>query len=138
MDALLDPITESGEVDLQGLLGLDIDALTTEEEGRSAAQALLDGGARFDAIFAASDLIAIGAMRALGEAGLSIPQDVAIVGFDDIPAANLTSPPLTTIMQDMKGAGALLVDTILAQVEDRPPPPMVLPTRLVVRRSSDG
>lgn len=117
---------------------LQVDALTAEDAGYAAARTLIARDTPFDAIFAASDLIAIGAMRALGEAGLSIPQDVAIVGFDDIPAANLTSPPLTTIMQDMKGAGALLVDTILAQVEDRPPPPMVLPTRLVVRRTSGG
>ena len=77
-------------------------------------------------------------MRALAEAGLAVPQDVAIVGFDDIPAASLTSPPLTTIMQDMKGAGELLVDTVLAQVEDRPLPPTMLPARLVVRRSTVG
>ncbi|EQB12885.1 LacI family transcriptional regulator [Sphingobium lactosutens DS20] len=117
---------------------LQVDALTAEDAGYAAARTLIARRTPFDAIFAASDLIAIGAMRALGEAGLSIPQDVAIVGFDDIPAANLTSPPLTTIMQDMKGAGALLVDTILAQVEDRPLPPTVLPTRLVTRRSSGG
>jgi len=77
-------------------------------------------------------------LRALAEAGLNVPHDVAIVGFDDIPAASLTSPPLTTIMQDMKGAGELLVDTVLAQVEERPLPRTTLPARLVVRRSSAG
>ena len=92
----------------------------------------------FDAIFAASDLIAIGAMRALAEKGMSIPKNVAIVGFDDIPAASLTSPPLTTIMQDLKGAGELLVETVLAQVEGRALPPTMLPARLVVRRSTSG
>ncbi len=115
---------------------LRFDALTTEEEGRSAAQALLDGGARFDAIFAASDLIAIGAMRALADVGLTVPEDVAVVGFDDIPAASLTTPPLTTVMQDIRGAGQALVETLLAQIEGRDLPPRKLPGTLVVRRSS--
>lgn len=115
---------------------LQVDALTAEEAGHAAAQALIARGTPFDAIFAGSDLIAIGAMRALAEAGLSVPRDVAIVGFDDIPAASLASPPLTTIMQDMKGAGAALVESVLAQVDDRPLPPGILPTRLIVRRST--
>jgi DNA-binding LacI/PurR family transcriptional regulator len=117
---------------------LQVDALTAEDAGHAAARILMERGASFDAIFAASDLIAIGAMRALAEAGLTVPGDVAIVGFDDIPAASLTSPPLTTIMQNMKGAGELLVETVLAQVEDRPLPPAVLPARLVIRKSSGG
>lgn len=115
---------------------LQVDALTAEDAGHAAARTLIARGRPFDAIFAASDLIAIGAMRALAEAGRRVPDDVAIVGFDDIPAASLTSPPLTTIMQDLKAAGALLVETVLAQVEDRPLPSATLPTRLVVRRST--
>lgn len=115
---------------------LQVDALTAEDAGHAAARTLIARGRPFDAIFAASDLIAIGAMRALAEAGRRVPDDVAIVGFDDIPAASLTSPPLTTIMQDLKAAGALLVETVLAQVEDRPLPLATLPTRLVVRRST--
>ncbi|MES2174329.1 MAG: LacI family DNA-binding transcriptional regulator [Pseudomonadota bacterium] len=117
---------------------LQVDALTAEDAGHTAARTLIARAKPFDAIFAASDLIAIGAMRALAEAGLSVPGDVAIIGFDDIPAASLTTPPLTTIMQDMKGAGQLLVDTLVAQVEDRPLPPCTLGTRLVVRRSTAG
>lgn len=115
---------------------LQVDALTAEDAGHAAARTLIARGRPFDAIFAASDLIAIGAMRALAEAGRRVPDDVAIVGFDDIPAASLTSPPLTTIMQDLKAAGALLVETVLAQVEDRLLPSATLPTRLVVRRST--
>ena len=57
-------------------------------------------GVKFDAIFAASDMIAIGAIRALSEHGLDVPNDIAIVGFDDLPAASMTRPPLTTIQQD--------------------------------------
>jgi DNA-binding LacI/PurR family transcriptional regulator len=115
---------------------LQLDAITTEGTGYLAARALLERGKPFDAIFAASDLIAMGAMRALGEAGRSIPGDVAVVGFDDIPAASLTSPPLTTLMQDMKGAGELLVETLLGQLDEQPLPAPTLPARLVVRQSS--
>lgn len=115
---------------------LQVDALTAEEAGQAAAQTLIARGVPFDAIFAASDLIAIGAMRALAQAGLRVPEDVAIIGFDDIPAASLTSPPLSTLMQDLKGAGRLLVDTLVAQIEGLPVPPSTLPARLVIRAST--
>lgn len=116
---------------------LQYDALTTEADGYAATRKLIDSGQPFDAIFAASDLIAIGAMRALAEAGLKVPTDVALVGFDDIPAASLTNPPLTTIMQDIKGAGERLVETLMARMEDRGPPDNRLPTKLI-RRASSG
>ncbi|WP_341713078.1 LacI family DNA-binding transcriptional regulator [Erythrobacter sp.] len=115
---------------------LQFDAITTEEAGHAAAQALIASGKDFDAIFAASDLIAIGAMRALAEAGHNVPRDVAVVGFDDIPAASLTTPPLTTVMQDIRGAGEALVETLLAQIEGRDLPTRRLPGKLVIRGSS--
>ena len=115
-----------------------LDAITTEEAGYAACRALLDRSADFEAIFAASDLIAMGAMRALAEAGRRVPQDVKIVGFDDIPAASVTNQPLTTIVQDLKGAGELLVETLMARIEERDPPPPTLPTRLVARGSTAG
>jgi DNA-binding LacI/PurR family transcriptional regulator len=114
---------------------LQYGALSSEGDGRTAIEALLGEGLEFDAIFAASDLIAIGAMRALSAAGLGVPQDVAVIGFDDIPAASLTSPPLTTIMQDLKSAGELLVETLLAAIEDHPVANRSLPAKLVVRKS---
>jgi DNA-binding LacI/PurR family transcriptional regulator len=77
-------------------------------------------------------------MRALAEAGLRVPADIALVGFDDIPAASMTNPPLTTIVQDLKLAGILLIETLLAQIEEKEPPAPVLPTRLVQRRSCGG
>ncbi len=113
-------------------------AISLEDEGYAAVRALLADGTAFDAVFAASDLIAIGAMRALAEAGLSIPGDVAVMGFDDIPAASMTNPPLTTVMQDLKGAGERLVETLMAQIEDRQRPAETLPARLVIRRSTTG
>ncbi|MGB3377198.1 MAG: LacI family DNA-binding transcriptional regulator [Allopontixanthobacter sediminis] len=126
----------------QAGLGFDerlrLDALTTEEEGYRAARSLLAREAPFDGLFAGSDLIAIGALRALAEAGLAVPDDVAVVGFDDISTASVTTPPLTTLMQDTRNAGALLVDTLIAQIENTPRPARTLPAQLIVRASTSG
>ncbi|MEH3039468.1 MAG: LacI family DNA-binding transcriptional regulator [Sphingomonas paucimobilis] len=116
--------------------GLQIDALSSEASGYDAASRLLARGIAFDAIFAASDMIALGAMRALTEAGRSVPGDVAIVGFDDIPAASLAQPPLTTIRQDYARAGELLVDMLIRRIDRRETTPALLPPELVVRKSS--
>jgi len=118
--------------------GLQIAALSSEGDGRAAIEALLARGAEFDAVFAASDLIAIGAMRALTEAGRRVPEDVAVMGFDDIPAASLTSPPLTTVQQDLIAAGELLVETLAEQIENRVSANRVLAPRLMVRASTTG
>lgn len=115
---------------------LQADAITTEEAGERAAHALLDSGHRFDAIVAASDLIAIGAMRALADRNLAVPADVAVTGFDDLPAAASARPPLTTVVQDTQRAGQLLVDAVRAQLEGLPAPGQMLPTRLLIRQSS--
>jgi DNA-binding LacI/PurR family transcriptional regulator len=114
---------------------LQVDAISTEQSGHSAMQQLLASRAEFDAVFAASDLIAIGAIRALDEAGKSIPRDVAIIGFDDIPAASLAHPPLTTVQQDYKLAGEVLVDSLLKQINGSSTEGALLPARLVVRKS---
>lgn len=114
---------------------LQVDAITTEDAGFQALQELRRRGIEFDAVFAASDLIAIGALRALQEAGVEVPRDVAVVGFDDIPAASHTNPPLTTVVQDTRRAGDLLVETLLRQIAGDPADNSVIPTRLVVRKS---
>ncbi len=114
---------------------LQADAITTEEAGAAATHALIESGEPFDAIVAASDLIAIGAMRALADRDLKVPGDIAVTGFDDIPAAASTRPPLTTVVQDTQRAGQLLVDSVRAQMEGLPAPGEMLPTRLLVRRS---
>jgi DNA-binding LacI/PurR family transcriptional regulator len=111
------------------------DAITTEEAGARATHSLIDAGTDFDAIVAASDLIAIGAMRALADRNLKVPDDIAVTGFDDIPAAASTRPPLTTVVQDTQRAGQLLVDSVRAQMEGLVAPGAMLPTRLLVRRS---
>ena len=116
--------------------GLQHDAITTEESGHAACAALLAGGQRFDAVCAASDLIAIGALRALREHGLRIPQDVAVTGFDDIPLAASVSPALTTVQQDTKLAGHLLVEKLLALIAGAPVDSQSIAVRLAVRESS--
>lgn len=115
---------------------LQVDADSSEEAGYMAAMALVERGRPFDAVFAASDLIAIGAIRALAEKGLRVPEDVAVVGFDDIPTARFTNPSLTTVVQDTARAGELLVETLLKLVKGEPAESVTLPAQLVVRRSS--
>jgi LacI family transcriptional regulator len=92
------------------------------------------------AVFAASDEMAIGAVGAIHEAGLEVPGDVAVVGFDDIEAASLIRPPLTTVRQDKAALGRVAGNALIALVEDEEvaPPALALPVELVVRRSSGG
>lgn len=115
---------------------LQMNAETAEEEGYQAIVALQQKGIVFDAVFGASDLIAIGAMKALEEAGLKVPKDVAVIGFDDIAMASYTHPPLTTVQQDTGLAGELLVETLLKLVNGEPAESMLLPAKLIVRGSS--
>lgn len=115
---------------------LQIDVIdSTELAGYAAAQALFARGVAFDALFCASDLIAIGAMRALMEHGLRVPEDVAVVGFDDQPVAAFTNPPLTSVLQDTKLAGEKLVDTLIREIRGEAAVSEVLTPTLVVRRS---
>lgn len=91
----------------------DLPTLPRDAQGRAAVARLFDEGGECDAIFAASDEIAIGAMAAVQESGRRVPDDVAVVGFDGIVAGRYTSPALTTVAQDLDLAGAVLVDRLL-------------------------
>lgn len=115
---------------------LQVDAESTQQSGHQAMQTLLDRKVKFDAVFAASDLIAIGAMRALDEAGLRVPEDVAIAGFDDVPSASFAHPPLSTVRQNTTQAGAILVDSLLRLIDGKTVETAILPIELVVRQSS--
>lgn len=117
---------------------LQIDAATSEEAGYQAALQLHQRGLPFDAIFGASDLIAIGAMKALEELKLKVPSDVAIMGFDDIPMAAYTHPPLSTVQQNTKLAGELLVDGLLKQLDGEKLESFLIPAELIVRGSCGG
>jgi len=115
---------------------LQVDAITTGHSGYVATCALLARGVPIDAICAASDLIAIGAMRALREQGRRVPHDIAVSGFDDIPLAATSVPPLTTVQQDTRQAGALLVDSLVALIGGQPVENRTIPVRLIVRDST--
>ena len=115
---------------------LQVDAAPDEADGRAAAERLLARGVEFDAIFAASDVAAIGAMHALQQAGRDVPESVVVVGFDDIPAACLASPPLTTVTQDARAAAEALVDALIDAIETGNTADRALPVRLTIRESS--
>jgi LacI family transcriptional regulator len=86
------------------------------EAGQAAAQRLLERGCDFTALFAHSDLIALGAIARLREVGLHVPEDVSVVGFDDLPVAAVVDPPLTTIHQPTHEKGAFAAELLLAHV----------------------
>ncbi len=108
------------------------------ESGYAAMRALLALPEPPSAVFAASDLMAVGAIRAVREAGLDVPHDVAVLGFDDIQIAPLLEPALTTIRQDKTGLGAAAGESVIALVEnpEARPGSLTLPVELVVRRSA--
>lgn len=108
---------------------------STETEGYRAAQQLVGRNCGFDGIIAASDLIAIGAIRALADAGLHVPEDVAIVGFDDMPAARFGNPALSTVSQNTKRAAELLVELIVRQINGEKVQSHIIPAPLIVRES---
>lgn len=112
----------------------------TIARGFAAVQAALDAGLEFDAVFAQNDLSAAGAMRAVLDSGRRVPQDVAVVGFDDIPLAAHTQPPLTTVHQPLREMGEAAARTLLAHFEGTPLPnrPTVIPTTFVARGSTGG
>lgn len=93
---------------------------------------------RIDCVFAASDVVAIGALRILRALGRAVPGEVAVVGFDDIPWAALVEPPLTTIRQPVAALGDCAVETLLARIAepDRPPCQLRLPVTLVERATT--
>jgi LacI family transcriptional regulator len=90
------------------------------------------------AILTYSDLLAIGAMRAAKDLNIAIPEELSIIGFDDIALASYTTPRLTTIHQDKELIGALAVNQIIKHIEtpDLPPEKIILPTHLVIREST--
>ena len=115
---------------------LQVDADPSEAAGRRAVERLIAREVDFDAVFAASDISAIGVMHALQAMGRHVPNDVAIVGFDDIPSASLSSPPLTTVAQDPRRASDALVEAIISSIERGTPTNRILPVQLMVRESS--
>jgi LacI family transcriptional regulator len=111
----------------------------TETGGYAGTQELLRLAEPPTALFAANDLMAMGAMAALSEAGLRVPVDMAVVGFDDIPAARLVAPPLTTIAQYPERLGAMAAQLLLERLSGEGPPEgrrVMMPFDLVIRSSA--
>jgi DNA-binding LacI/PurR family transcriptional regulator len=106
------------------------------DAGRSAMASLLGSLPGLDAVFVASDLLAVGALQALSAAGRRVPADVLVGGFDDSTIASVTTPPLTTIRQPLSQVAAELVEILLLLVAGRPASSRVLPTTLVRRDSA--
>jgi LacI family transcriptional regulator len=109
-----------------------------EERARDGMRRLLSLPEPVDAVFAQSDDMAVGAMRAIAEAGLRVPEDVAVVGFDDSQLAEMTDPPLTSVRQDPVGLGLAAAEVLLQMVEhpDEPVAVAVVPVELIVRAST--
>ncbi|MBY8875675.1 LacI family transcriptional regulator [Micromonospora sp. PLK6-60] len=110
----------------------------TFECGRDAVRRLLHAGVPFDAVFAHNDLSAAGALQALRDAGRGVPQDVAVVGFDDLPLAGHTHPPLTSVRQPLREMGAAAARLLIAHLTGTPLPdtPTVIPTSFAARAST--
>jgi DNA-binding LacI/PurR family transcriptional regulator len=96
----------------------------------------LGQGLPFDAVQASSDLLALTAIQVLRARGLRVPQDVAVMGYDDMAVSALANPPLSTIHQPVPQAGQVLVESLLALLEGEKPPHRTLPVHLVERRST--
>jgi DNA-binding LacI/PurR family transcriptional regulator len=104
--------------------------------GAAAMRTLLDRHPDLDAVFAANDNMAAGALGVLAEAGRSVPADVAVVGFDDLDIAGRTDPPLTTVHQSIQALGREMTRMLLDVIAGRERTPIILPTRLVLRDSA--
>ncbi|MEJ7927315.1 LacI family DNA-binding transcriptional regulator [Sphingobium sp. AN641] len=107
----------------------------TREGGAAAINRLADSGTRFDAVFATSDLLAMSAIQSLQARGIGVPQDVSVVGYDDIQMAAHYSPALTTISQNIALGGTLLVNKLMDLMAGQPAGTDVLEPRLIIRQS---
>lgn len=128
----------------QGHATIIFDGDFTQEAGWAAGQRIAKLKVRPDAIFASNDMMAIGSMAALSAAGIRIPEDIAVAGFDDIPMARYVTPALTTVRVPIAALGANALDALVDLVEspgadtpslDTPHPTIVMPVELIVRQS---
>lgn len=114
---------------------LVIDTQFDRAAAMSAVGAALDDGLNIDAIFAANDLLALSAMHALQERGANIPDDVAVIGFDDIPIAEYAMPPLTTIRQNIVEGGNTIVRSLMKIISGEGAASKMMPAELIIRQS---
>jgi DNA-binding LacI/PurR family transcriptional regulator len=108
----------------------------SRESGAKAMRDILNRAPDVDAVFAANDLMALGALEVLKESGRRIPDDVAVAGFDDIKVSSATVPTLTTVRQPFERISAEMVRLLLAVIDGERPAAITIPTELVVRESA--
>lgn len=108
----------------------------TEAGGAEVMRTLLARHPDLDAVFAANDNMAAGALRVLSGAGRAVPAEVAVVGFDDLGIARRTDPPLTTVHQSIQALGTEMTRMLIGLIAGQERTPLILPTRLVVRGST--
>ena len=108
----------------------------TSESGAAQTRHLLEAVPDLDAVFATSDLMAIGAINVLQEQGRRVPQDVAVVGYDDLSIARFNNPPLTTISQNIPLVGKLLAQNLIQNIETGVVTNVTTPAELVIRKSA--
>jgi LacI family transcriptional regulator len=142
---------EAGFLDVLREAGMGVDRTSVPsmygnhqiEGGRQATTELLEHAPQLTAIFVLNDLMALGALEAVRASGRSVPTDVSVIGFDDIPFAALANPPLTTVGQPIRQLGEQAADLLLrviedgqAPLEDSAQPNVLLPNELIVRGST--
>ncbi len=104
--------------------------------GMAAMQRLMDQSPDLDAVFANSDLMAIGAIRVIQDRGKRVPEDIAVVGYDDLPIAIYNNLPLTTVRQNIPLAGKLLAQNLIQYIQTRVVTNVTLPVELVIRKTA--
>lgn len=122
--------------------GLDLDpALQVDvpfemQHARDAIQQFIQSGTSFDAVICGSDVVALSAIATLNESGLRVPQDVSVVGYDDIGLAKYGNPSITTVRQNIRQAGRILVENLLARIGGENVSDTTLASELVIRQST--
>jgi DNA-binding LacI/PurR family transcriptional regulator len=115
-----------------------VPAHMTADTAYEAMRAFINEGGQFDAVFGATDIIALSAIRAITASGLNVPKDVAVVGFDDITLAAHSNPTLTTMRQDLPRGARILVDLLFRRLDGEDAPSATMQAELIVRESSSA
>ena len=132
-------VAKSMDVEMKPELSVEMEFSTPfPDMGYPVIQKLLAQGGQFTALFAFNDVSAIGAIRALRDAGMEVPDDVAVVGFDDIPSAAYNTPSLTTIRQPLRRMGEIAAQTLLERLREKGAAPreVAVEPELVIREST--
>jgi len=132
----------AGVLDALAAVGVPAEAVAIRESphalepARAAARELLSASPRPTAVAAATDVLALGTLRAAADLGLRVPEDVSVTGFDDVPDAAFAAPPLTTVRQPLREKGEAAAELLAELLEGAPPRTVELPVELVVRGST--